>query len=389
MTKSIPARQLTKKLLVAALVTVSSIAIIYFFTTSTAKTALVTPVAPTASGVVSFADHDPKLSSIAIVTAQLEAMPVSEPLFGRITYNENHTTRISSPVAGRVVALLAEVGDQVRRAQVLAELDAPDLGTAEADWQKARADQVRKQHAFDRAKVLFDGEVLAKKDFESAQADIEQARSETRRTVLRMRNLNAAGGQNGIFRLKATLSGTVAERQINPGQEVRPDLPVPLFVITNLDTLWVIADVPELVANNIHAGQLALVESEAWSGERFNAKVDRVGIMLDPATRRVQIRCTVQNQAHRLKPEMFVRLSFLPQENAVQAVELPNTSLFVEGLYSYVYVQTHPGTYEKRRVSVLRTGSIGSFIDSGIVSGEKVVTEGAFLLNAEAGSDAH
>jgi cobalt-zinc-cadmium efflux system membrane fusion protein len=389
MTKSIPARQLTKKLLVAALVTVSSIAIIYFFTTSTAKTALVTPVAPTASGVVSFADHDPKLSSIAIVTAQLEAVPVSEPLFSRITYNENHTTRISSPVAGRVVALLAEVGDQVRRAQVLAELDAPDLGTAEADWQKARADQVRKQHAFDRAKVLFDGEVLAKKDFESAQADIEQARSETRRTVLRMRNLNAAGGQNGIFRLKATLSGTVAERQINPGQEVRPDLPVPLFVITNLDTLWVIADVPELVANNIHAGQLALVESEAWSGERFNAKVDRVGIMLDPATRRVQIRCTVQNQAHRLKPEMFVRLSFLPQENAVQAVELPNTSLFVEGLYSYVYVQTHPGTYEKRRVSVLRTGSIRSFIDSGIVSGEKVVTEGAFLLNAEAGSDAH
>ena len=389
MTKSIPARQLTKKLLVAALVTVSSIAIIYFFTTSTAKTALVTPVAPTASGVVSFADHDPKLSSIAIVTAQLEAMPVSEPLFGRITYNENHTTRISSPVAGRVVALLAEVGDQVRRAQVLAELDAPDLGTAEADWQKARADQVRKQHAFDRAKVLFDGEVLAKKDFESAQADIEQARSETRRTVLRMRNLNAAGGQNGIFRLKATLSGTVAERQINPGQEVRPDLPVPLFVITNLDTLWVIADVPELVANNIHAGQLALVESEAWSGERFNAKVDRVGIMLDPATRRVQIRCTVQNQAHRLKPEMFVRLSFLPQENAVQAVELPNTSLFVEGLYSYVYVQTHPGTYEKRRVSVLRTGSIRSFIDSGLVNGEKVVTEGAFLLNAEAGSDAH
>ena len=340
------------------------------------------------SGVVTFAPNAPQLSSIVVRSVHTEAMPVSSPQAGRIAYDENHTTRITSPIAGRVLALHAEVGDAVRAGQALAELDSPDLGTAEADWQKARADELRKQRAFERAKTLFDGQVLARKDLESAQADADQARSETRRTVLRMRNLNAAGTQNGVFRLKAGLTGIVAERQINPGQEVRPDMPAPLFVITALDTLWVLVDVPEKIAASLHAGQGAVVESDAWSGMRFSATVERVGILLDPGTRRIQVRCTVQNFQNKLKPEMFAKVAFLPDGATVQAIALPNTSLFVEGRYSFVFVQTKPGTFEKRRVNIRQAEGDRSFIDTGLSDGDQVVTEGAFLLTSEVGGDA-
>ena len=339
-------------------------------------------------GIVSFAPNAPQLSSIVVRSVHLQAMPISSPQSGRIAYDENHTTRISSPIAGRVLALHAEVGDAVKIGQALAELDSPDLGTAEADWQKARADELRKQRAFERAKTLFDGQVLARKDFESAQADADQARSETRRAALRMRNLNAVGTQNGVFRLKAGLTGIVAERQINPGQEVRPDTPAPLFVITALDTLWVLVDVPEQMAATLQAGQRATVESDAWPGIQFEARIDRVGILLDPGTRRIQVRCTLQNPQRKLKPEMFAKVSFLPDGAAVRAVALPNTSLFVEGRYSFVFVQTQPGTFEKRRVNVRRSGGDRSFIDTGLVDGEQVVTEGAFLLTTEVGGDA-
>jgi cobalt-zinc-cadmium efflux system membrane fusion protein len=314
-------------------------------------------------------------------------MPVAEPANGRITYDENVTARISSPILGRVVALHSEIGDKVNRNTVLLDIDSPDLATAEADWRKSQADEVRKKLAFERAKNLFENEVVARKDYESAEADYRQAVAETRRTALRMKNLNASGNENGRFGLKAPLPGVIADKQVNPGLEVRPDLPNPLFVITDITRLWVIADIPERSIGGIKPGQAVNIETDAYPNERFSATVDRVGLALDPNTRRVQVRCTIQNPDKKLKPEMFARVSFLAGGEK-KGVRVPNTGLVAEGLYSYVFVERHPGTFEKRRANLALKGSDSSFVDSGISSGDRIVTEGALLLNSEASSDA-
>jgi cobalt-zinc-cadmium efflux system membrane fusion protein len=346
------------------------------------------PRSQSAAGQVTFEPHAPQLSSLRVSTVTTTAMPVSEPLNGRVAYNENLTARISSPIAGRVTALRAEPGDPARRGAVLATIDAPDLAAAEADWRKARADETRKQLALDRARDLYQGEVLALKEFESARADFEQAKAETQRTTLRMRNLNASGHEHGEYRLRTPISGVVADRQVNPGQEVRPDLPAPLFVVSDLLHLWVIVDVPERSATMLRSGQLATIESDALPGQRFEARIDRVGLVLDPATRRVQVRCALSNPSMKLKPEMFVRVSFQSPDGARKAIALPNTSLFTDGLYDAVFVESTPGTFSRRRVNVALRGHDASFIDAGLASGEKVVTEGAFLLNAEVASNA-
>ena len=447
MKPSLFSRSFALQLIVTAVLTVLVVAGAYFLSTAGAQTP--TPVASTTPpGVVKYAADSPQLSAIVVTPVRFEVIPVLEPQPGRVAYDENLTTRVSSPIAGRVLSTRIEIGDQVQAGQTLAQLDAPDLATAEADWQKARADDVRKQRAVERTRALFEAEVVARKDLEGAEADVNQAKSETRRTALRMRNLSATGAQNGVYNLKATLAGTVTERQINPGQEIRPDLAAPLFVITDLDRLWVIVDVPEQAAALLHKGQRAMVESEIWPGRTFDASVERIGLLLDPGTRRVQVRCRVQNQDRQLKPEMFAKVSFLPDragaeagtkagtkagttadaavdpavaaalsisagastsgstragagtstaasaarggENhpGLQAVALPNTSLFVEGRYSYVFVQTQPGTFERRRVHVHSTMRDRSFIDSGLGAGEAVVTEGAFLLTTEVGVNA-
>lgn len=339
-------------------------------------------------GTITFAPHAPQLSSITVTIAEGVALPISEPLFGRIAYDENHTTRVSSPVAGRVTRLQAEVGDTVAVGKVLAVLDAPDLATAQADLQKARADEDRKKRAFDRAKLLFDAQVLAGKDYEGAVADAQQARAETQRAALRLKNLHAGDVQDSMFALRAAMAGTVTERQLNPGQEVRPDLPAPLYVISDLMRLWVIVDAPEAIAAKIREGTEVIVESEAYPGERFSATVEKVAPVLDPATRRIQVRCAVNNADRKLKPEMYVRVLFLPDHGNTQVFSLPNTSLYVEGLASFVFIETVPGTFMKRRVTVARTSGERTYISAGIKAGEQVVTEGAFLLNAEASGDA-
>ncbi len=340
-------------------------------------------------GVVKFATDAAQLSSLKIDTVEELPLPVSDVLNGRIAYDENVTSRVSSPISGRIVSMYAGIGDKVRSGSALVEIDSPDLGTAEADWHKALADETRKRLNFERVKDLFEAEVLARKDYESADADLLQAKAETKRAHLRIKNLHGSGNEEGHFSLKSPIAGIVADTQVNPGLEVGPASPLPLFVVTDLSQLWVIVDVPENSVANIHPGQAITVETEAYPNTLFSGKVELVGLTLDPATRRVQVRCAIRNDDGRLKPEMFARVSFAANEGASKAIRVPNSSIFVEGMYSYVFVETQPGSFEKRRITIKIKGYDKSYVDTGLKNGDKIVSEGAFLLNAEVASDAH
>ncbi len=338
-------------------------------------------------GIVSFKPGEPQLTSIRSEAATAEAMPAADPVNGRVVYDENVTARISSPLAGRVLALRAGVGDHIRRGASLAEIDSPELATAEAELSKAISQEARQRLAYERAKNLHEHEVIARKEFEAAEADYRQAQAEGRRASQRMRNLQASGHENGKFLLRSPLSGRVVERSINPGQEVRPDLPSPLFLITDVTQLWVLVDVPEKSLSHVKVGQTVSIETDAWPDEHFNARVERIGLVVDPVTRRVQVRCSIMNPDLKLKPEMFARVSFLA-DSSHQGIRVPNTSLVTEGLYVFVFVEKAPGTFEKRKVNLALRGNDHSFIESGLQEGEKVVIEGALLLNSEAQADA-
>ncbi|MBC7404073.1 MAG: efflux RND transporter periplasmic adaptor subunit [Cytophaga sp.] len=340
-------------------------------------------------GMIKFGPNAPQLSALKIAVVDEVPLPVSDLVNARITYDETVTSRITSPVLGRVMSLHAEIGDKVHRGTILVDIDSPDLATAEADWRKAQADELRKKLAYERAKMLFDAEVIARKDYETADADYLQSKAETKRAHLRMKSLNASGNENGRFGLTSPIDGIVADKQINPGLEVRPDLPNPLFTISDLSRLWVIVDLPENIAFNIHAGQLIRLETDAFPQNDHMGKVALVGLALDPATRRVQVRCVVDNKDKKLKPEMFARVSFIAEDSAKKAIPVPNTSIFADGLHSYVFVETQTGVFEKRQVSIKVKSYEKSYIDSGLSKNEKIVTEGAFLLNAEVASDAH
>ena len=340
------------------------------------------PAAPREPGVLRYAAGAPQLAALRIEAAASLPLPVSEPLNGRLALDETRTARISSPIAGRVLALKAEAGDRVARDAVLLQADAPDLAAADADWRKAQADEKRKKLAFERARNLLEHEVIPQKDVESADADYRQAAAETRRTALRMKSLHASGNENGSFSLRSPLAGVVVERQVTPGMELRPDLPNPLFVVSDPSRLWLLVDVPERSLARIKPGQKVSIETDAYPDSRFAGTVDRIGYAMDPATRRIQVRCTVSNTDGRLRPEMYARVAFL-SDSGRNAVALPNTSLVIEGVNTYAFVEKTPGVFEKRQVTLALRGRELSYIDAGLQAGERVVVEGALLLNAE------
>jgi cobalt-zinc-cadmium efflux system membrane fusion protein len=345
--------------------------------------AVAPPESKAESGVLRYAPDSAQLSAIKVKPVEVFPVPLAEPLNGRVVFNETSTARVSSPISGRVVALKVQAGDTVGAGDALAVLDSPDLASAVADLRKAEADEARKRSALERARTLYEGEVLAKKELESAQADFVQAGAETRRAALRLRNLAPSGArEDNRYVLRAPISGVIADRQANPGMEVRPDLPNPLYVITDPARLWVLIDLPERDLPKVAPGQPVSVEVDAWPGEQFRARIDRIGMVVDPATRRVPVRCAVANPQGKLKPEMYARVTLLANEN-LRAIRVPNTALVTEGLYSYVFVERSPGVFARRRVALAVQDRDYSYLESGIDAGARVVVAGSVLLNSE------
>lgn len=340
------------------------------------------PITVLSNSKLQIAKGAPQQAYIQVGVAETFPLPVVEPLNARITYNDNHTARITSPIAARVLKIQAELGDDVVAGKSLALLDAPDYAQAIADVRKAEADQQFKQKQYQRAETLWRGDAIAKREVENTEADLQSSQAETARAKQRLQNLTHGGvDSSGALALRAPISGTIVERQINPGTEVAPDSPNPLFVISDLKSVWVYVDLPERYLGKVSNGMNAVLTSDAYAGERFGGVVDKVSTILDPTTRRFTVRCSFPNSDYRLRPEMFGQVTF-SAKNSPEVWRVLNTALIIQGIQQYLFVETQPGEYEKVQIEVLSKDHRFSYV-SGKLEGKKIVTKGALLLNAE------
>jgi len=341
------------------------------------------PVTDSAHASLRYPESAPQLTMILARELPSSPVPLTEPLSGRVVYDEDATARIAVSLSGRIVHLMAAPGDAVKAGQVLAEIDSPDFGSASADLNKAKADEERKRLVLERAKELGVGEAIAAKDLEAAQADFAQAQAETARAALRLKNMNPYGqtvhGQR--IGLTSPLGGVVTERTATPGLEVSTGMAAPLFVVTNPKRLWLLIDLPENLLGRVKMGASLAVESDAFPDEHFDARIVQLGQLVDPNTRRVVVRARLDNPGAKLLPEMFVRASL--QQSSGSGVRVPNSAIVNRGIYSYVFLQTDTGEFQRRQIKLLTQGSDFSYVGEGLKGGEKVVVTGALLLDAE------
>lgn len=334
-----------------------------------------------ANNEVVFAPGASALSRLMIAPVIEIPVPVTEPLNGKIVFDENRTARIYSPVAGRALRLRAQVGDRVNAGQTLLELDSPEVGGAVADARRAQADLHLKQQALERSRMLVAGGVLARKEAEVAEADWASAQAESARASARLNNLGVSTGGVDHYALRTPIAGVVVERNANPGTEVRPDSPNPLFIVTDPSRLWASIDLPERDLSRISQGQKLSIQVDAYPEETFAGEVTTIGVMVDPVTRRIPVRCSVDSRG-KLKPEMYARLTPLDSSQH-RVIRVPNSALITEGLYSYVFVEEQPLHFKKRQVTLDVQRREYATVKQGLKVGERIVTGGALLLNAE------
>ena len=246
-----------------------------------------------------------------------------------MVWDDKTTVRVFSSVAGRVQRILVSLKDNVAVDDTLAMMASPDFGQAQADASKADADLKLSQRTLTRTRDLFEHGAAAQKDVEAAEDDFENKKAELQRSLARLKlyGVELGASVDGMFPLKSPLAGRVVEKNINPGQEVRPDQMLandpniikPLFVISDPKRLSVVLDVTELDIGGLKPGQQLQIHSRAYPNETFTGALEVVGDSLDPQTRTVYVRGYVDNPGGRLKAEMYVSVDVVgPAESSGQ-----------------------------------------------------------------------
>jgi cobalt-zinc-cadmium efflux system membrane fusion protein len=339
-----------------------------------------------------FAADAPTQNSLNVEEAQPQKIAATH-LTGRLCWDDDVTVRIFTPVAGRVTALRAELGQTLASGTPLADIDSPDFGQAQADARTAEGNLRAAEKAFARAKELLAHGAAAQKDVENAEAayvTAEAARDSSRAKLALYGG--AATGTNEIYVLRSPIAGTLVERNITPGQEVRadqmlanaPNLFAPLFVVTDPSKLWLQLDVAESELSAIAPGQRLRIYSRAYPNQAFEGVIDNVGAEMDPTTRTVRVRGVVNNTGSLLKAEMYVLVDALaaPAQGGPEPVEIPATAVFKRDNQSFLFVERSTGQYQRTAVKTGPEQDGKTLILQGVNVGDKVVTDGSLLLEA-------
>lgn len=327
-----------------------------------------------------------QLVNLKIETVKEIFAPSTEPLNGKITFDENYTSRIGTPIDGRAAKINVQVGDSVKAGQVLMLIDAPDLANALADSHKANADLQLKKQAKERNNMLYEGGVVAKKEVEGTDADYAVAEAEMTRANSKLKSLGSSNkmvGEN--YAVRAPISGFIIDRQVNPGNLLRADAQTPIFIISNPQHLWASIDLPERDLSKVSKNQMVTIEVDAYPNEVFTGRIQSIGQIMDPITRRIQVRCMVEGKG-KLKPEMYAKITPISTANN-KVLKIPNSALITDGLYSYVFVEKSTGHLAKTKVTLSSQQLDFSIVNDGLKAGDRVVTVGAILLNSELSAD--
>lgn len=343
------------------------------------------PVTPNNPNVVTIS---PELAGgLKIGKPQLSDITGDLRVAAHVETDARRITRVGSPVAGRILNLLAFEGQVVQRGTVLAILHSTDLSDTQVALIKAESQRGLAAASVKRAEQLVQADVIGRAELERRRAEEVQATTEvdSYRTQLKglgmteqqIRKIQSSHKLSADYPIVAPRSGIVLKRDVTIGQVVQPADSV--FTIADLSSVWIIANVPEEDAGNLKQGMRVSVLLPALPQEKIVGTLSYVSPIVDPATRTVAVRMDVANPNGLLKPDELASMAFLGQED--KALTVPNTAVVREDNQDHIFVQTRSNEFVLRDVTLGKEENDRRVVLKGVTEEETIVTDGAFHLN--------
>jgi cobalt-zinc-cadmium efflux system membrane fusion protein len=330
---------------------------------------------------------------VEAVGEQLSNEAAGQAAAGVVQANAYRSTPVVSLVGGRVTSVAAEAGQSVKKGQTIAVVFSDELATAQSKYLSAQAELEEHHKHHHRTAELVEIGAASREEFEQSASMLKKAEAELasqrQRLLLlglspqRVEALHTPSQISSEVALAAPVSGTVVSRAVNPGEVVEANRE--LLRVADLSDVWVIAQVFERDLARVRIGSGATVTSDAYPGRVFRGRVAFVDPQLDASTRTAQVRVEIANPSQALKLGMFVGIGFGALGTAeATAPTVPASAVQNISGRTFVFLATDDASTYVMRPVRLGAESGGRFpVLEGLAVGDRVVTEGSFMLRAE------
>jgi cobalt-zinc-cadmium efflux system membrane fusion protein len=300
---------------------------------------------------------------------------------GTVNPDISRTVPVISIATGRVVEILARLGDTVKKGQLLLRVQSADLSGAFSDYRKAVADEKLARIQFERAQLLYDKGAISLNDFQTAEDVENKAKVDVENTTERLRVL---GGDidhpAAIVDIRAPVSGVITDQQVTNAAGVAGLSSPNPFTISDLSSVWVLCDVYENDLANVHVGEAAEIRLNAYPDKVFTGRISNIGPVLDPSLRTAKVRIEVRNPGL-IRVGMFVTATFHSQKKETRA-SVPASAILHLHDRDWVYIPA--GDKKFRRVEVVSGTTLPNNMQeivSGIKPGQQLVSNALVLQN--------
>lgn len=298
-------------------------------------------------------------------------------LTGQVSFNETNVARIFPMVSGNISDVRVQVGDHVNKGQVLGVIRSSEMAGYGNDLVNSKTNLLIAKKNMDASEDMYKSGLMSQKDFITAQQMYTQAQSQLQRSneVLQING----GNTQGEYVVRAPISGFIVEKTINNNMAIRTDNSNDLFTISNLENVWVWANVYESNIPRVHLGDNVDVTTLSYPGKVFKGKVDQILNVLDPTNKVMKIRVVLPNPGYLLKPQMFASVTVVNKTDQ-QAICIPSDAITFNNSQYYVLVYKSNSDVRITPVQVIGTNADKTYITGGIKEGDLLIGSNVVLI---------
>lgn len=356
---------------------------------------------------------DGKLRLTASQWDTVSVQPVEEHVFrsefrteGKIALDQNLSTRIFAPYAGRVTELMVASGDHVEKGQLLFVIAAADSVDAQKDFVVALTTRNKAVSQVNLAQIverrmssLAKDRAASQREWQEAQANLTSSENDSRSAEValeaarnRLRLVGKTDAEIEAFEktgaltpdapVYAPLAGTVLQRKVGMGQYVNAGASEsdPVFLIGDTSKVWIVAYVRETDVAKVQIGERLMFKVLTQPDHMFETRIDYVAPGIDPDNRRLLVRATVDNADGLLKPEMFASVTIVDSDGELMPA-VPLESVIYEGSNAHVWVVGDDQGVELRQIKLGQSSARLIQVLDGLRPGEKIVTRGSLFID--------
>lgn len=312
-----------------------------------------------------------------LAEVKLQTVESEINLTGKISFDEDKVARVFPLAGGFVRDLNVELGDYVKKGQTMAIIRSPEIAGFQREGVAAESQVRLAEKNAQVASELYKSGNISEVEYLNSQKELENAKSELARiqAVLDM----YGAGVGSTYPIKSPVSGVIVQKNIALNMELRTEDISPVFIVGDLDDVWVMANIYESDITKIKEGYDTEITTISYPDRVYKGKIDKIFSLMDAESKVVKARVTLKNENYDLKPEMFANVRVMYKE-PVQKLTVPSSALIFDKSRHFVMVYNADDNIETREVAVYKdTGKI-VYIESGLKEGEKVMTKFQLLV---------